>query len=256
MSNKINEWKVRSFLPNLARNPSIKNENEALFNGLVQATRTFRQPKHKRKGLHSKLPRKKKSKVTRCSSPSHFHTDEEELNKYGPEFMRKIPFKKQIDSVLRAVSDIYYVKRKVESGHVIHTGYQDSYKTLDLIKSPIRKPSILDNWTMREIVLFESGFIYQGKNFYQIAKLIGSKSTKEVIEFYYHWKHSAHYQMFKYHGRPWTTNRKQECDRRVANWDNTNDAMSEIDPKEAEKLKLQKEKKEAEAAAAAAEAED
>jgi len=79
---------------------------------------------------------------------------------------------------------------------------------------------------------------------------IETKSTKEVIEFYYHWKHSGHYKMFKYHGRPWATNRKNECDRRVANWDNTNEAMADIDPAEAERTKIEKEKKEKEKEAA------
>merc|ERR1712048_745250 len=142
----------------------------------------------------------------------------DELNKYGQEFIQKIPFKRNIDSVLKAVADLYYTKRHVDNGHVIHKGYADSYKTLDLIKSPIRKPSVLDNWTMREIALFECGICYQGKDFYQISKLIETKTCNECVEFYYHWKHSGHYQMFKYHGRPWTTTKRNACNKKVAQW--------------------------------------
>eukprot|EP00494_Astrolonche_serrata_P001402 UN01408 len=82
--------------------------------------------------------------------------------------MRKIPFKRQVDSVLRAVSDLYYAKRKVEQGHVVHYDYVDSYKTMDLIKSPIRKPSILDNWTMREIALLNAVYVIKEKNFIKL----------------------------------------------------------------------------------------
>ena len=28
---------------------------------------------------------------------------------------------------------------------------------------------------------------------------IGSKTTKDIVEFYYHWKKSSHYQLWRYH---------------------------------------------------------
>jgi hypothetical protein len=60
---------------------------------------------------------------------------------------------------------------------------------------------------------------------------IETKTTNEVVEFYYHWKLSGHYQMFKYHGRPWSTNRRTACNKKVEQWKETNKVMKEFDGK-------------------------
>jgi len=36
-----------------------------------------------------------------------------------------------------------------------------------------------------------------GKDFWQASKLITTKSTKDVIEFYYCWKKTEHYKQWK-----------------------------------------------------------
>lgn len=36
-----------------------------------------------------------------------------------------------------------------------------------------------------------------GKQFHKVAKCIGSKSVREVIEFYYVWKTGSHYATWK-----------------------------------------------------------
>lgn len=54
-----------------------------------------------------------------------------------------------------------------------------------------------DRWSPYEIALFESGICMTGKLFPQLAQLIGSKSVKEVIEFYYCWKKSKNYAHWK-----------------------------------------------------------
>ena len=40
-----------------------------------------------------------------------------------------------------------------------------------------------------------------GKEFHQISAVIGTKTTAEVIEFYYSWKFSSHYYSWKTHYR-------------------------------------------------------
>jgi len=76
------------------------------------------------------------------------------------------------------------------------------YPTLDMLISPLRKPNVLDRWSPMEIALFEAGICHHGKDFHSIAKLIKTKSTTEVVDFYYMWKKSAHYQMWKEYGKP------------------------------------------------------
>ncbi|ETO09978.1 hypothetical protein RFI_27398 [Reticulomyxa filosa] len=71
------------------------------------------------------------------------------------------------------------------------------YSTLDVLLSPYRKRSPIDEWSAREVALFESAMCCKGKNFYEISKIIGTKCCKQVIEFYYFWKNSTHYQTWK-----------------------------------------------------------
>lgn len=54
-----------------------------------------------------------------------------------------------------------------------------------------------DRWSPYEIALFESGICVTGKIFPQLASIIRSKSTKEVIEFYYVWKKGKNYVQWK-----------------------------------------------------------
>ena len=62
---------------------------------------------------------------------------------------------------------------------------------------PIRRRNPLDEWTPREIAVFESALCLYGKTFHLIAELLPGKSTKDVVEFYYHWKHTPHYAPWK-----------------------------------------------------------
>jgi len=69
---------------------------------------------------------------------------------------------------------------------------------LSYLKSPVRRPTVLETWSPYEIALFEAAIAEYGKEFYRIAKEIGgTKTTKDVIEFYYIWKKTSHYQQWK-----------------------------------------------------------
>ena len=51
---------------------------------------------------------------------------------------------------------------------------------------------------MREVAVFEVGMCQHPKAFATISRLIGSKTTSDVVAFYYTtWKHSAHYWRWK-----------------------------------------------------------
>ena len=58
-------------------------------------------------------------------------------------------------------------------------------------------PRRTDFWSPYEIALFESSICVLGKSFPTIANVIGTKSTKDVIEFYYVWKESKNYAHWK-----------------------------------------------------------
>jgi hypothetical protein len=68
---------------------------------------------------------------------------------------------------------------------------------LNFIKSPLRRPTIIERWSPYEITCFEGAMMHYGKEFHLVSRAIESKSTKEVIDFYYVWKKTAHYKRWK-----------------------------------------------------------
>ena len=56
---------------------------------------------------------------------------------------------------------------------------------------------ILNKWSPYEIAVFEAGIAVFGKRFDRIAKILPSKTTKEIIAFYSLWHFSSHYCMWK-----------------------------------------------------------
>ena len=73
---------------------------------------------------------------------------------------------------------------------------------LGYLKSPIRRPSVIEDWSPREIALFEAGLFHHGKEFNLVSKIVETKSTKQVIDFYYVWKKTSHYKQWKDHYVP------------------------------------------------------
>ncbi|DBA02378.1 TPA: hypothetical protein N0F65_007197 [Lagenidium giganteum] len=63
--------------------------------------------------------------------------------------------------------------------------------------SVLRAPSAIDRWTPFEIRVFELAIECYGKEFDQIARVIRTKSCKEVISFYYLWKQDPYYEQLK-----------------------------------------------------------
>ena len=53
--------------------------------------------------------------------------------------------------------------------------------------------------------MFEASLSIHGKLFHVVSGHVGTKSTKEVVEFYYIWKKTAHYKAWKGRYRPLIT---------------------------------------------------
>jgi hypothetical protein len=68
---------------------------------------------------------------------------------------------------------------------------------LAFLKSPLRRPSIIEKWSPYEVSVFEGAILHHGKEFHLVSREIKTKSTKEVIDFYYIWKKTAHYKKWK-----------------------------------------------------------
>lgn len=69
---------------------------------------------------------------------------------------------------------------------------------LGYLESNIRRRHIWEDWSPREIALFEAALTLYGKDFSRIARLhLPNKCTKDVVAFYYVWKKTKHYQEWK-----------------------------------------------------------
>jgi hypothetical protein len=91
---------------------------------------------------------------------------------------------------------------------------------LGYLTSPLRRTTIWEDWSPREVALFEAGLMQYGKDFSRIAsKHLVHKQTKDVVAFYYVWKKTQHYQEWKRQYQPdddaWILDTKETPD---ANW--------------------------------------
>lgn len=74
----------------------------------------------------------------------------------------------------------------------------ESITALSILTSPLlRRPTVVEKWSPYEIAVFEAALALCGKHFHQVQKFIKTKNTKEVVEFYYIWKKTAHYKVWK-----------------------------------------------------------
>lgn len=69
--------------------------------------------------------------------------------------------------------------------------------TLGLLTSPLRRPTVIEKWSPYEIACFEAALTLHGKVFHIVQKVVKTKTTKEIIEFYYIWKKTSHYKRWK-----------------------------------------------------------
>lgn len=73
----------------------------------------------------------------------------------------------------------------------------DGISVLAYLKSPLRRPTVVEKWSPYEVAVFEGALLHHGKEFHLVSRAIGSKSTKEVVDFYYVWKKTDHYKKWK-----------------------------------------------------------
>lgn len=68
---------------------------------------------------------------------------------------------------------------------------------LAYLQSAVRRPTVVEQWSPYDIAIFEAAITTHGKDFFKVQKEIPSKTTKDVIEFYYIWKKTSHYTKWK-----------------------------------------------------------
>eukprot|EP01031_Cornospumella_fuschlensis_P043485 gene43485-53166_t len=73
----------------------------------------------------------------------------------------------------------------------------DRVTALGYLTSPLRPVNVMERWSPYEIAVFEAAIALYGKNFHTIQTYVKTKTTQEVIAFYYDWKKTSHYAQWK-----------------------------------------------------------
>ncbi|CAM9905755.1 unnamed protein product, partial [Scytosiphon promiscuus] len=69
--------------------------------------------------------------------------------------------------------------------------------TLGMLKTPLRRGSVIEKWSPYQVGLFEAAISTHGKVFHKVAEEVDGKSVPDVVEFYYMWKKTNHYKQWK-----------------------------------------------------------
>lgn len=65
------------------------------------------------------------------------------------------------------------------------------------LKDPRRRRLAFERWSPYEVALFEGAIMEHGKEFHEVQKAVETKTTREVIDFYYAWKKTSHGKRWK-----------------------------------------------------------
>lgn len=71
-------------------------------------------------------------------------------------------------------------------------------EAIELLRSPFRKPEVIDSWTPLDVALFVAGITRFGRDWESIKSILPNKSAMELSQFYFSvWKGSRMYASWK-----------------------------------------------------------
>ena len=239
--------------------------------------------KGKRRGIREADKKAKAKLIPRCTSPSHFLLDEANTLQTAAHSSSSQPSnstaqssstavssfsasaaaaslpstsassrhidKLRTDALLHSIASMYYRPRLVHPSAAdvyVSADYDRfEYPTVDALLSPLRQPSVLDEWSPLEVALFEAGICSYGKDFHAIARLMGGrKACGQCVEFYYVWKKSGHYAMWKEFGKPV----RRRTDSKAEQWKAVEERMAGLSGRQDEEAGKRRRQEEAEEA--------
>ena len=132
-------------------------------------------------------------------------------NKNGEDILgsttkKETKIKNAFEALLDYVREVYFTNdhsmnetNPINSSHNGHNIIDNSFKftSLDLLINPLRKSFPWETWSPYEIALFNCCICKFGTNFDLYLNIITTKKKEEVIDFYYTWKSSKYYKMWK-----------------------------------------------------------
>jgi hypothetical protein len=107
--------------------------------------------------------------------------------------------KNHFENYLDLVHDSYFAVDKTEAEGDADAQRPATFKfsSLDLLINPLRQKFIFETWSPYDIALFECCVCKFGKNFDLYSRIIKSKSKEDIVNFYYYWKQSKYYRIWK-----------------------------------------------------------
>ncbi|RNA45015.1 REST corepressor 1 [Brachionus plicatilis] len=92
----------------------------------------------------------------------------------------------KMDSYLKELSKINYFSLENAISALYDFEY-DVEKAIDSLRSCSADPN---QWSKEDVLLFEQGIWYYGKNFHRINQILPHKTHANLVSFYYKWKKS------------------------------------------------------------------
>ena len=119
----------------------------------------------------------------------------------GPTNKKEKRIKNAFEALLDYVREVYFTNNypENEANNSINSEKDNDFKftTLDLLIKPLRKNFTWETWSPYEIALFNCCICKFGTNFKLYLKIIKTKTIEEIIDFYYTWKSSKYYKIWK-----------------------------------------------------------
>ena len=154
-------------------------------------------------GLSPKiLFRKRKSEDTSI----YFKKNKNGEDILGPNIKKETRIKNAFEALLDYVREVYFTNdlsvnddnaNNNNSHNNSHNNDCFKFTSLDLLINPLRKSYPWETWSPYEIALFNCCICKFGTNFDLYLNIITTKKKEEVIDFYYTWKSSKYYKMWK-----------------------------------------------------------
>ena len=120
----------------------------------------------------------------------------------GPTIKKEVKIKNAFEALLDYVREVYFYndnsineKNSVNNSNNIDNNFK--FTSLDLLINPLRKTFPWETWSPYEIALFNCCICKFGTNFDLYLKIITTKKKEEIIDFYYTWKSSKYYKIWK-----------------------------------------------------------
>ena len=120
----------------------------------------------------------------------------------GPTIKKETKIKNAFEALLDYVREVYFTNDHTTNEINQTNNSRDAdnsfkFTSLDLLINPLRKAFPWETWSPYEIALFNCCICKFGTNFDLYLNIITTKKKDEVIDFYYTWKSSKYYKMWK-----------------------------------------------------------